>query len=90
MIFIFVVAEEIAHAISSSTMGIADLYNDADLERELKLLAQEEIEQDLTTIASLPDVRHASRRVKGNQQMKAWAQSTATCIFISLNVLLFL
>jgi hypothetical protein len=48
-------ADEIASAISSQ-LGMSDLYNDADLERELELLAEEEISDDMTTIAPLPDV----------------------------------
>lgn len=61
-------------------MGMADLYNDADLERELELLAQEEITHEMTKIAPLPDVPNPSTTIKTNQQvddlkqLEAWAQ----------------
>ena len=71
-------AEEIANAISSP-MGSSDLYNDADLERELELLAQEEIKDDMVKIAPLPDVPIQSATIKENNQseelreLEAWA-----------------
>lgn len=81
LIFI-VVAEEIANAISSP-VGSSDLYSDADLERELELLAQEEIKEDMMKITPLPDVpisSLASATIKTNpqsdelRQLEAWAQ----------------
>ncbi|CAF1525138.1 unnamed protein product [Rotaria magnacalcarata] len=76
------VAEEIANAISSP-IGSSDLYNDADLERELELLAQEEIKVDMMKIGPLPDVpihTTTTAAVKTNNQseelheLEAWAQ----------------
>ncbi|CAM4916971.1 unnamed protein product [Rotaria socialis] len=75
------VAEEIANAISSP-IGSSDLYNDADLERELELLAQEEIKDDMMKIGPLPDVpiHTTTTTVKTNnqseelRQLEAWAQ----------------
>ncbi|UJR34266.1 hypothetical protein I4U23_021670 [Adineta vaga] len=73
------VAEEIANAISSP-MGTSDLYSDADLERELELLAQEEIKEDMMTIGPLPDVPQSAATIKTNNQsaelrdLEAWAQ----------------
>jgi len=73
------VAEEIANAISSP-IGSSDLYNDADLERELELLAQEEIKDDMIKIGPLPDVPAQKVTVKTNNQtdelreLEAWAQ----------------
>ncbi|CAF1466273.1 unnamed protein product [Adineta ricciae] len=73
------VAEEIANAISSP-MGTSDLYNDADLERELELLAQEEIKDDMMKIGPLPDVPQQAATIKTNNQsdelrdLEAWAQ----------------
>ncbi|CAF3472390.1 unnamed protein product [Rotaria socialis] len=79
------VAEEIANAISSP-IGSSDLYNDADLERELELLAQEEIKDDMMKIGPLPDVpihtttTTTTTTVKTNnqseelRQLEAWAQ----------------
>lgn len=75
----FLIAEEIANAISSP-VGSSDLYNDADLERELELLAQEEIKEDMTKIGPLPDVPMSTTAVKTNhqsdelRQLEAWAQ----------------
>jgi len=72
------VAEEIANAISSP-VGSSDLYNDADLERELELLAQEEIKQDMMKIGPLPDVPIQTTTIKANNQsdelreLEAWA-----------------
>ena len=76
---LFLVAEEIANAISSP-MGTSDLYNDADLERELELLAQEEIKDDMMKIGPLPDVPQQAATIKTNNQseelrdLEAWAQ----------------
>ncbi|CAF1074516.1 unnamed protein product [Adineta steineri] len=74
------VAEEIANAISSP-VGTSDLYNDADLERELELLAQEEIKDDMMKIEPLPDVpSHQTGTIKTHNQseeireLEAWAQ----------------
>ncbi|CAF1076192.1 unnamed protein product [Rotaria sordida] len=77
------VAEEIANAISSP-VGSSDLYNDADLERELELLAQEEIKEDMMNIGPLPDVppvqTTTTTTIKTNNQseelreLEAWAQ----------------
>jgi len=73
------VAEEIANAISSP-VGSSDLYNDADLERELELLAQEEIKKDMMKIGPLPDVPIQTATIKTNNQseelreLEAWAQ----------------
>ncbi|CAF0974198.1 unnamed protein product [Adineta steineri] len=74
------VAEEIANAISSP-IGTSDLYNDADLERELELLAQEEIKDDMMKIEPLPDVpSHQTGTIKTHNQseeireLEAWAQ----------------
>ena len=72
-------AEEIANAISSP-MGTSDLYSDADLERELELLAQEEIKEDMTKIGPLPDVPQQAGTIPTNHQadelrkLEAWAQ----------------
>ena len=61
-------------------MGTSDLYNDADLERELELLAQEEIKQDMMKIGPLPDVPNQPATIKTNNQseelreLEAWAQ----------------
>jgi hypothetical protein len=72
-------AEEIANAISSP-IGSSDLYNDEDLERELELLAQEEIKQDMMKIGPLPDVPIQASTIKTNNQseelreLEAWAQ----------------
>ncbi|CAF3935273.1 unnamed protein product, partial [Rotaria sp. Silwood1] len=46
------IAEGIATAISTPPSGTSDLYNDADLERELNELA----EQDTTDTYSLPNI----------------------------------
>ena len=76
---IYFVAEEIANAISSP-MGSSDLYSDADLERELELLAQEEIKSDMMKIGPLPDVPIPAATIKTNNQseelreLEAWAQ----------------
>lgn len=77
--FFFVLAEEIANAISSP-IGSSDLYNDAELERELELLAQEEIKDDMMKIGPLPDVPiSANNATKENNQsqelreLEAWA-----------------
>jgi charged multivesicular body protein 4 len=73
------VAEEIANAISSP-IGSSDLYNDADLERELELLAQEEIKEDMMKIGPLPDVPAQTGTIKLNNQseelreLEAWGQ----------------
>ncbi len=74
------IAEEIANAISSP-IGSSDLYNDADLERELELLAQEEIKADMMKIGPLPDVPLQSATIKANnhqseelRELEAWAQ----------------
>jgi len=56
------------------------LYNDADLERELELLAQEEIKEDMMKIGPLPDVPAQTGTIKLNNQseelreLEAWAQ----------------
>ena len=79
--FFFFIAEEIANAISSP-VGSSDLYNDADLERELELLAQEEIKEDMMKIDPLPDVPVSTiaGTIKANhqsdelRQLEAWAQ----------------
>lgn len=61
-------------------MGTADLYNDADLEKELELLAQEEIKEDMTNISPLPDVPKQSNFISTKQQidqlktLEDWAQ----------------
>lgn len=74
------VAEEIANAISSPILGASDLYNDADLERELELLAEEEVRKDMTKIGPLPDVPASSATLKTTNQadelrtLEAWAQ----------------
>ncbi|CAF3683173.1 unnamed protein product [Rotaria sp. Silwood1] len=77
------VAEEIANAISSP-IGTSDLYNDADLERELELLAEEEIKNDMMKIGPLPDVpiqtTTTTATIETNNQseelrkLEAWAQ----------------
>ncbi|CAF2671735.1 unnamed protein product [Rotaria sp. Silwood2] len=73
------VAEEIANAISSP-IGSSDLYNDADLERELELLGEEEIKDDMMKIGPLPDVPIQTTTIKTNnqseelRQLEAWAQ----------------
>ena len=76
------VAEEIANAISSP-VGSSDLYSDADLERELELLAQEEVKEDMMKITPLPDVpvsSLSSATIKTHhqsdelRQLEAWAQ----------------
>lgn len=60
-------------------MGSSDLYDDADLERELELLAQEEIKEEMTKIGPLPDVPIQSATIKTNNQseelreLEAWA-----------------
>jgi len=78
-IFGFFLAEEIANAISSP-IGTSDLYSDADLERELELLAQEEIKEDMMKIGPLPDVPAQTGTIKLNNQseelreLEAWAQ----------------
>ena len=88
-VFVFIqvcfsfIAEEIANAISSP-VGSSDLYSDADLERELELLAQEEIKEDMMKITPLPDVPISSSSsvatIKTNhqsdelRQLEAWAQ----------------
>ncbi len=78
-IFCFL-AEEIANAISSP-IGSSDLYNDADLERELELLAEEEIKKDMMKIGPLPDVpNQTAATIKTDNQpdelreLEAWAQ----------------
>lgn len=59
---------------------MADLYNDADLERELELLAQEEIKDDMMKIGPLPEVPQQTRTGRTNEQadpmrtLEAWAQ----------------
>ncbi|CAF5010376.1 unnamed protein product, partial [Rotaria sp. Silwood1] len=75
--------EEIANAISSP-IGTSDLYNDADLERELELLAEEEIKNDMMKIGPLPDVpiqtTTTTATIETNNQseelrkLEAWAQ----------------
>lgn len=60
-------------------MGSSDLYNDADLERELELLAQEEIKDEMVKVGPLPDVPIQSNAAKENNQsqqlrdLEAWA-----------------
>jgi hypothetical protein len=55
------------------------LYSDADLERELELLAQEEVKEDMMKIGPLPDVPTQSATIKTNNQseelreLEAWA-----------------
>ena len=44
------------------------MYSDADLERELEQLAQEEIKEDMTQIRPLPDVPISSTTIKTNEQ----------------------
>lgn len=60
------------------------MYNDADLERELELLAEEEIKDDMINIVPLPDVPNqtisaASRNEADNQsddlrKLEEWVQ----------------
>jgi hypothetical protein len=63
-------------------MGASDMYSDADLERELQLLAEEEINEDMTQIKPLPDVPQSSKTIEVNhrpsadplKELAAWAQ----------------
>ena len=56
------------------------MYSDADLERELELLAEEEVRKDMTKIGPLPDVPPSSAAVKTMHQadelrtLEEWAQ----------------
>ncbi|CAF1079001.1 unnamed protein product [Adineta steineri] len=50
------IGEEIANAISSPALGGSDLYNDADLERELDELANLDLIEEMTNIGALPEV----------------------------------
>ncbi|CAF0738710.1 unnamed protein product [Adineta steineri] len=50
------IGEEIANAISSPALGGSDLYNDADLERELDELANLDLAEEMTNIGALPEV----------------------------------
>ena len=63
-------------------MGVSDMYSDADLERELQLLAEEEINQEMTQINPLPEVPQSSKTIQVNhpqpsdqlKDLEAWAQ----------------
>ena len=59
-------------------MGTSDLYSDAELERELELLAEDEVNQEMTQINPLPDVPlpQVSQTGKSTQlrDLEAWAQ----------------
>ncbi len=71
----FVLADEIANAISSPGLGASDLYNDADLERELEELAEDEIKDDMMTIGPLPDVPTTNQTKEQNdplRELEAW------------------
>jgi hypothetical protein len=71
----FVLADEIANAISSPGLGASDLYNDADLERELEELAEDEIKDDMITIGPLPDVPTTNKTKEQNdslRELEAW------------------
>ncbi|CAF4252200.1 unnamed protein product [Adineta steineri] len=50
------IGEEIANAISSPALGGSDLYNDADLERELDELANLDLAEEMTNTGALPEV----------------------------------
>ncbi len=71
----FVLADEIANAISSPGLGASDLYNDADLERELEELAEDEIKDDMMKIGPLPDVPTTNKTKEQNdslRELEAW------------------
>jgi len=73
--FFFFVADEIANAISGPIIGQTDLYNDADLEKELQDLADEEDSQIMLNIGPLPDVPKSKTKEKDDplRELEAWA-----------------
>jgi hypothetical protein len=55
----------------------SDLYNDADLERELQNLAEDEERQQMLNIGPLPDVPRTTDKTKEEddslRELEAWA-----------------
>jgi hypothetical protein len=76
LLFLFL-ADEIANAISSQSLGASDLYDNADLERELAELAEDEVEPDIINIGSLPDVpitKKTKEKDDSLRELEAWTE----------------
>jgi hypothetical protein len=76
LLFLFL-ADGIANAISSPGLGASDLYDNADLERELAELAEDEVEPDIINIGSLPDVpitKKTKEKDDSLRELEAWTE----------------
>ena len=63
------------NALSLPGLGASELYNNLDLEKELELLAEDDIKQEMNNIGQLPDVPQTIKTNQENdplRELEAW------------------